>query len=159
MRNMTIDSIDRRYGIQWRFDTARYTIAFWAEDEHLAPEDTFCDARDITFASDGDPAHWFCAFVGVFERTEDDDGECLGYDVLGGCSYNSFREFYSSHRWQYQRAGARKGKWLTDPRDPAFKRALKRQQGHNGTYFTDMVRQAIREAKHTIALRQAGAEG
>lgn len=159
-RSMTIDAIERREGVLWRFDTARYTIAFWAEEEDLAPEDSFCDERDIAFAREDNPAHWFCAFVGVFERTEDDDGECLGYDVLGGCSYHSFREFWSMHRWQYSR---RQGRYIENPRTRAWKaceaRRPRREDGTrmDGSYFPQMVRQAISEARCSVAMNSEGA--
>src|SRR5215467_2426436 len=78
----------------WRFDTARLTVALFAEEEDMEPRDGFCDERDVAFASDGDPAHWFAATVVVF----DEDGTELAADYLGGCSYNSFGEFYSGHR-------------------------------------------------------------
>ena len=146
----SLDTIERQHGILWRFDTARYTIAFWAENEDLAPEDCFCDERDIAYAREDDPAHWFCAFVGVF----DENGECLGYDCLGGCSYGSFREFYSAHRWQYSR---RQHQWITDPRSRAWKACNARRRGQNGTYFTDMVREAVREARVAVALASEGA--
>lgn len=67
MAMQSLSEIERTHGVLWRFDTARYTVAFWAEDEDQSPADSFCDDRDVAFASDGDPAHWFCAFVGVFE--------------------------------------------------------------------------------------------
>lgn len=152
----SLDTIDRQHGILWQFNTARYTIAFWAEPEDMAPEDSFCDERDIAYAREDDPAHWFCAFIGVF----DEDGECLGHDCLGGCSYGSFREFYSVHRWQYSR---RQRRWITDPRSRAWKacevRRPRREDGSrmDGHYFPQMVREAVREARHAVALASEGA--
>lgn len=151
----TIIEIERRHGIMWRFDTARYTVAFWAEEEDLAPEDRFRDERDIEYARSGDPAHWFCAFVGVF----DEDGVCLGHDCLGGCSYGSFREFFSAHRWQYSR---RQGKWITDPRSRAWKACEacrpRREDGSraDGHCFPGMVREAISEARLTLGMNRDG---
>ena len=157
MAEMTdnIDETERRHGIMWRFDTARYTVAFWAEAEDSAPEDSFCDQRDVEYASNGDPAHWFCAFVGIF----DEDGECIGSDALGGCSYGSFREFYSAHRWQYSR---NQRKWITDPRSRAWKACEARRPRRNdgsrmdGHYFPDMVRQAIADARTTLGMHRDG---
>lgn len=155
MTNHTIDEIERRHGIIWRFDTARYTLAFWAEDEDMAPDDSFSDPRDIEFASNGDPAHWFCAFVGVF----DEDGESIGRDILGGCSYGSFREFHSAHRWQYSR---NQDKWITDPKSRAWKackaKRPRRSDGSraDGHYFPDMVRQAIADARATLGVNRDG---
>ena len=165
----TLADIDREHGILWRFDTARYTVAFWAQEEDLAPEDSFCDERDVEFARSGDPAHWFCAFVGVFKlgtprddydnhSDPDEDTEMVAYDTLGGCSYNSFREFYSAHRWMYSRKQA---KFVTDPKSRAWK-AIKayyaKRGGNGGTYFCDMVRQALSEARaHEIKLQHVAA--
>jgi hypothetical protein len=77
----------------WEFRTARYTVALFAEEEDLNPrrDGCFSDERDIEFASNGDPAHWFCAIVAIYDQ----NGDKIAEDVLGGCSYNSFREFYS----------------------------------------------------------------
>lgn len=143
-------------GILWRFDTARYTVALWAEDEDMAPSDSFYNERDIAYASSGDPAHWFCAFVGVF----DENGNYVSHDVLGGCSYGSFREFYSAHRWQYSR---RQRRWITDPRSCAWKaceaRRPRRADGSRADfhYFPQMVREAIRGARHVAAFASEGA--
>ena len=151
----TLDQIDQRHGILWQFNTTRYTVAFWAEDEDMAPEDSFSEKRDIEFASSGDPAHWFCAFVGVF----DNNGECLAYDVLGGCSYNSFEEFYSAHRWQYSRT---QNRWITDPKSRAWKacerRRPRRSDGSraDGHYFPDMIREAISQARVALAQHRDG---
>jgi hypothetical protein len=142
----TLDEIESRYGVQWSFATARYTIAFWAEDEDLPPRDSFEREDDIAFASDGEPAHWFCAMVGIFDAA----GNYLAYVALGGCSYGSFREFYSAHRWQYSR---RQGRWITDPRSRAWKaleaRRPRRPDGSraDGHYFPQMVREVISAAR------------
>src|SRR4051812_23830905 len=91
-----ISSLDDA-GALWQFHTANYSIALFAEAEDINPSDSFCNPKDVEFASDGDPAHWFVAVVAVYGI----DGMRIGMDTLGGCSYNSFREFYSAHRWQY----------------------------------------------------------
>jgi hypothetical protein len=88
----TLADIDRDHSILWRFDTARYTVAFWAQEEDTPPEDSFSFAKDIEFARSGNPAHWFCAFVGVFQlgapRAEydnhsdpDEDAKLVEHDV------------------------------------------------------------------------------
>lgn len=136
-------------GALWQFSTQRYTVALFALDEDRSPEDSFCDDRDVAFASDGDPAHWFCAAVGVY----DEHGDLIARDYLGGCSYNSFCEFYSAHRWQFSR---RQNKWITDPRSRAWKACNAARKGQNGTYFTDMVCEAIREARLAVALASEG---
>ena len=141
--NQTLAQIDDRYGVQWRFDTARYTVAFWAKEEDLDPADSFQFPEDVEFARQDEPAHWFCAFVGVFERIdaddEDYDAECIGYDCLGGCSYNSFREFYTGHR----QGGPENRNCL----------ATKARGLVICHYFPDMVRQAVSEAKAELLSR------
>jgi hypothetical protein len=129
MFKQTLAEIDDRHGIQWRFDTAQYTVAFWAQEEIMEPEDNFEFPEDVEFARQDHPAHWFCAFVGVFKGEDDStagiwkgNAVCVGYDVLGGCSYNSFREFL----------GLRDG--IGGKISP-------------GGYFPDMVRQALSEAR------------
>lgn len=139
---LDLNEIEDRHGILWSFATARYTVAFWAEPEDLDPEDSFEFADDVEFARSGDPAHWFCAFVGVLDNETD---ECLDYDVLGGCSYKSFREFYSSHR----------------DRDPLNRNCsiMRAERGDNVVichYFPDMVRQAISAARAHLARNRDG---
>jgi hypothetical protein len=139
MLKSTLAEIDDRHGIQWRFDTPRYTVAFWAEEEDMAPEDGMEFPEDVEFARQDDPAHWFCAFVGVFKSTDpslhDDDNwyGCVSYSVLGGCSYNSFREFYAGHR---QGGPENRNCLATKARNVAVCH-----------YFPDMVRQALSEAR------------
>lgn len=136
----------------WEFKTARFAVLFWAEEEDSAPQDHFTNKRDIKFAHQGG-AHWFCAFVGVFNL---DTGDCVAWDCLGGCSYGSFREFYSSHRWQYSR---NQKKWITDNKSPAWKACeAKRPRDANGRrqdggYFNDMVHEAITSARAKLGLR------
>ena len=130
----SVDAIECKHGFIWRFNTARYTVACWAEEEDMSPRDSFEFDDDVAFASTGDPSHWFCVFVGVFKGEDDDNSELIGYDCLGGCSYNSFREFVGN------RSGWRAGiKLLT--------------RG----YFPDMVRQALGEARAHEIRNQFGA--
>lgn len=130
----------------WQFATPRFRVVLFAEEEDISPADSFEREDDIAFASDGDPAHWFCATVAVYGP----DGVIWGRDTLGGCSYTSFREFYSAHRWQYSRRAKR---WITDPKSRAWKaceaRRPRRPDGSraDGHYFPDMVREALREAR------------
>ena len=144
----------------WSFSTARYTVALFVEPEELDPADSFSDPADVEFARGAygergwgcsiEPARWFRAAVIVFDENERE----IGADYLGGCSYNSFREFYSAHRWQYSR---RQGKWITDPRSRAWKacdaRRPRRPDGSraDGWYFPGMVREAIGAARAGMA--------
>ena len=49
------------------------------------------------------------------------DDTRIAWDSLGGCAYKTVRDFYTSHR-----------------------------QHKEGDYFTDMVREAIRQARETL---------
>jgi hypothetical protein len=131
--NKTLAQIDRNEGVLWRFDTKRFTVAFWAEEEELPPEDSFEFPEDVEFAREGDPSHWFCAFVGVFEGATDEEAHCVGYDCLGGCSYNSFDEFVASHREGGE-----------DNRNCFATKARNVVICH---YFPSMVREAISQAR------------
>jgi hypothetical protein len=147
-----VGSLDEA-GALWQFHTANYSIALFAEHEDVNPSDSFDNPKDVEFASDGDPAHWFCAVVCVYGP----DGAVIGMDMLGGCSYHSFREFYSAHRWQYSRT---QRKWITDPKSRAWKaceaQRPRRSDGSrmDGHYFPQMVRAALNEARATELTKQ-----
>lgn len=123
----------------WRFDTARLSVTFHATDEDMHPADQLDDPRDVEFACSGDPAHWFCAWVVVW----DEDDRPVAWDSLGGCSYNSFREFYTSHR---------------DP-DPMHRNCtlMRAARGDNVVIcdcFPSMVREAVRAARIELETRR-----
>lgn len=88
-RTQTMDSIDRKHGILWSFATPRYTIAYWAEPEDLDPADCYEFEDDIEAVRSG-AVDWFCAFMGAFDN---ETGELLGFDCLGGCGYTTARSF------------------------------------------------------------------
>lgn len=121
-----------RAGALWQFHTARYVVAMFAEPEELDPADSFEFADDIAFASDGEPAHLFCAVVAVYGP----DGRRLGIDTLGGCSYRSFDEFLEGHR----------------DNDPEQRNtlAMKARKTVICHYFPDMVRHAVINARNTL---------
>lgn len=116
----------------WQFETARFRVELIAAPEYMAPADSFEFQGDIAFASDGEPAHWFCAIARV---TDKESGAELGRDVLGACSYRSFDEFISSHR-------------SADPENRNTL-AMKARNISICHYFPDMVRLACREARQT----------
>jgi|SRR6185312_2272160 len=118
----------------WTFETARFAVEFHAEPEDLDPADSFEFPEDIEFATSGDPEHWFGAAVYVRDKAT---GEIIGRDYLGACSYNSFLEFYTSHR----------GK---DPENRNIL-AMKARNTVICHYFPDMVRQAIADARRSVA--------
>lgn len=151
----TLAAWEHTYTPDWRFDTANFSVIFYADDEDQHPADHFSCSKDIAFAESGNDGAWFCAVVAVYGSDEN----LIAYDTLGGCSYGSVREFYSSHRWQYSR---RQRKWITDPKSRAWKaleaRRPRRSDGTraDGHYFPDMIRAAVAEAKQQIALAREG---
>lgn len=52
----------------WSFSTARFTVALYALPEDMHPRESFDDPRDVAFACEDDPAHWFCACVVVYNE-------------------------------------------------------------------------------------------
>lgn len=121
-----------RRKLLWKFDTAQYRVALWAEPEDIDPKGCFEFPEDVAFASDGEPAHWFCAVVTVTHRKTKVE---LGRDLLGGCSYSSFEEFYTSHR----------------DNDPMNRNCTIMRAKHGNCtichYFPSMVSEAIRCAR------------
>lgn len=119
----------------WTFQTANFVVGFWAEEEHIDPADSFQFADDIAFARSGEPAAWFAARVSVLLLdTEGEPAEELGVDYLGGCSYRSFEEFYRGHV----------GLGVASRRDGC----------RYGAYITDMVKQAVADARRTVKARR-----
>jgi len=121
----------------WMFETERFLIGLFADPEETDPNDQFEHSEDVDFALEDTDGHWFCAVVRVFLKSGDEQGLLeLGSAVLGGCSYNSVEEFYTSHR---------------DP-DPANRNMLANKDANICIchYFPDMVREAIWEARKTL---------
>lgn len=116
----------------WRFETARYVISCHALEEDLDSSDSFERDDDIEFARQGG-SHWFAACVRVVNK---ETGLELGVDHLGGCSYNSFREFITGHR-----------EGGDDNRNTLAMKARNTVICH---YFPDMVREAIAAARTTL---------
>ena len=137
---LTNEAIDRAH---WSFETENFLITFRTEDEIDNPRDVCCE-EDIEFAMDGG-AHWFAAIVEVFAKKDNvevfakkdnDEVVMIGQDYLGGCSYNSFREFYTSHRDR-------------DPmnRNCSLMRAAKGDNVVICHYFPGMIASAIEDAR------------
>lgn len=136
MARMTYER-DIRGDAAWSFETERFFIGFYAEPEDIDPEDSFDRADDIEFARQDVAGHWFCAVVRVFLKGESAyDWEEVGSDHLGGCSYNSVEEFYTSHR---------------SP-DPANRNTLANKDKNIVIchYFPDMVRCAVSDARQQL---------
>lgn len=117
--------------------TARFRVALEIAPEDMDPVDSFEREDDIEAVRNGD-VEWFCAHVVVYL-----DERPVGDDSLGGCAYESVKEFYTSHR---------------DP-DPTNRNCTIMRLARAGSvdakysichYFPDMVRQAIRDARRTL---------
>lgn len=130
---------DIRDNAEWSFETARFFIGFYAEEEDLNPEDSFEFEEDIAFAKSGNSGAWFAARVTVYLKSDDDydPWKELGSDYLGGCSYNSVEEFYTN--------------WRTDPDESRNTLANKDKNICICHYFPDMVRTAIDTARIEIS--------
>lgn len=71
----------------------------------------------------------FCARVRVFYK-----GSEVGSDYLGGCIYESFEDFMD-----HRECGKQNRQW-----------AAEGKEGRCGSYFKDMISQAISEARATL---------
>jgi hypothetical protein len=136
MRLNTEDAI--RDNAAWSYETERFFVGFYAEDEDIDPEDSFEFPEDIEFARSGNDGAWFCARVSVWLKSDSPyDWQEMGADYLGGCSYHSVKEFYTA--------------WRTDPDDSRNTLAMKDKGITICHYFPDMVRTAIAEARTALA--------
>lgn len=117
----------------WTFATDRFVVEIHAIEEDTDPADSFEFDDDIAFARSGNPSTWFEAVVVIRDIGSQ---YVVGCSTLGGCSYNSFQEFYQSHR----------------DKDPMNRNCtvMRVSQGQNVSichYFPDMIREAIRDAR------------
>jgi len=120
----------------WKFETARFTVALEIKPEDMDPADSFEFQEDIDAVREG-RVEWFQAIVAVYL-----DGVRVGWDSLGGCAYETVREFYTSHR-------------DSDPmnRNCSAMRALRGERTCICHYFPSMVREAIADARKTLCDR------
>ena len=131
---------------EWSFETPSFLVAFEPEPETVDPADCFQFDDDIEIARSGELHDWFCAVVTIYLK-RGDRGDPIGRDVLGGCSYASFRDFTTGHR----------------DRDPMNRNCSLMRAARGGVichYFPDMVRAAAADARRNVAatpkLRAAG---
>lgn len=117
----------------WSFATARFSVEFHAGEESSSPSDSFEFQEDIDFASDGELAHWFSAVVLIRDVATD---YVIGCDTLGGCSYNSLKEFVTGHR--------------SADADNRNTLAMKARNTVICHYFPDMVRSAIADTRKFV---------
>lgn len=112
------------YNTIWSFKTPNFTITVTAEEE-FDLDLSFDETGETTEKINSGDLCAFCAKASVrFHGAE------IGTDYLGGCIYESPRDF----------------------RDHVGLAIKSRADGRNyGSYFPDMVREAIREAREFIA--------
>jgi hypothetical protein len=126
----------------WEFRTKQFRVALEIEPEDTDPADSFESQEDIDAVRNGD-VEWFCAVVSVYHVASDGTERRLGWDSLGGCAYNSVREFYTSHR---------------DP-DPLNRNCTAMRAARGNVcichYFPDMVKQATLSARRQVAARRS----
>lgn len=117
--------------IVWQFKTENFEVRLRCEPEEMDPADSFEFPEHIEMVRSG-KVEWFCAIVEVLKN-----GHVVGSDVLGGCAYETWAEFYCSH-WNSP----------TDGRNTLALKAQKRAICH---YFPSMVQQAIADARNTCS--------
>lgn len=79
----------------------------------------------------------FCAHVEVIHKPT---GAVLGEDYLGNCIYKSFEDFMD-----HRKCGKQNRKW-----------AKQGKEGRCGSYFADMIGEAIREARENYPNTRLG---
>lgn len=114
----------------WTFETAEYRVTVDALPEHEAPEDCFEFPEHIDAIHSGE-LEWFSVRARVEMKKP---RVVLGEDYLGGCAYRSISDF----------------------RDHFGTAALSRAESEKlgtpvcvGSYFSDMVRTALDDARKT----------
>lgn len=123
----------------WRFETANLSVVLEVTPCTDDPAESFEFPEDIEAINSG-LVDWFNARTRVLTKA----GEELGADYLGSCSYNSVREFFTSHRT----ADALN-------RNCSVMREVRGQNVVICEYFPSMVREAIRSARHTLSKLKA----
>lgn len=78
--------------VVWTFWTARFRVELQIEPEDMDPADSFQFEDDIEAVRSG-AVEWFQAVVVVYC-----DDRKVAWDALGGCAYETVREFYQAHR-------------------------------------------------------------
>ena len=118
----------------WSFETDKYTIELAVAPEDTDPIGEFHSQEDIDAINSG-TIEWFHARASVSKN-----GKMIGSDYLGGCAYKTIQEFLTGHR---------------DP-DPLNRNCAEMREARGANtvichYFPDMIRQAISDARLTLA--------
>lgn len=135
-----LDHWKRKDAIAWQFDTAQFTIALVIEPEDMDSADSFQFQEDIDAVRNG-AVEWFQAGVLVFGP----DGEEIASDWLGGCAYDSVRDFITAHR--------------TAPYEQRNTLAAKAKNTCYCHYFPSMVVEALHEARRVLGARREAYAG
>ena len=118
------------------FHTANYTVRISAEEEFdsdLSWDDTGRVRKQLEC---GDLIE-FCAHVEVIHKAT---GAVLGEDYLGSCIYKSFEDFMD-----HRACGRQNRKW-----------AKQGKEGRCGSYFAQMIGEAIAEARKAYSKMSLG---
>jgi hypothetical protein len=112
----------------WSFQTSRFLVIAEIAPEIDDPADSFDDCcQDAIDAIRAGDMAWFQVRVRVLHN-----GSELGSDYLGGCAYHDANEFFSEHI-----------------RGAAYAREQRAKGVLVGSYFPQMIREAISEARKT----------
>ena len=109
------------------FHTDRFTVKVDAYYEDM-PVDVDDDGETARAVENGDYIH-FRVHARVIYK-----GRTIGEDHLGGCIYENIRAFMD-----HKECEKRNREW-----------AAQGKEGRCGSYFTDMIRESIKEARQTL---------
>lgn len=120
--------------IIWKFSTKNFTVCFKAEPE---------DSLDLSWDEDGSVKEGiesglydvFCAHIEIIYRPT---GAIMGEDYLGQCIYKSPRKFMD-----HRECGVENRKNADNP-----------ERERCGSYFTDMISEAVKATRIEVAKMQ-----
>lgn len=119
-----------------QFETANYIVRVSAEEEQdldLSWDET---GRTLKQLERGD----LIAFTAHVEVIHKPTGATLGEDYLGNCIYKSFADFMD-----HRACGKQNRKWVKQGKE-----------GRCGSYFSDMIHEAIEQARATYPKTRLG---
>ena len=122
-----------RLGVMRTFRTKHFTVTAEALEEHDL--DLSCD--DDGSVREGLENGQFIAFTAHVYVTL--NGRIIGEDYLGDCIYRDFEDFMN-----HKECGKQNREW-----------AAQGKEGRCGSYFSDMIHEAISEARKTLKSERA----
>lgn len=120
----------------WEFTTPNFVVALEVSPCEENPRDCFEFPEDVEAVENG-TVEWFDAVVAVYGPK----GELIGSDSLGACAYETFEDFYASHRTSKE-----------GERNTLANKARKAGYCH---CFPGMVREAVANARDHLRKVQA----